>query len=352
MPTKPTDADLLDFLDEIGWQSSTLLNATAIAVRWERWLAARTPPVAPMAATHREFKAYLDERKATLAARPDGGGSATVHKDWQVITAIYAWAARPIAGVLITAGRYRGKRLPGAGILAANPMVRVMEPFVADPQVRMAATGDVTKLIEHFSATARKRQQGGQAERARRDAAMVALMFRGGCRVGELPWIDVDHLVRDTAGHIVAVSVGGRDGTKTKARKPRLVPVIDEAPKLLERYLRLRGTEPGPLFLGRAIHTHSPDRRLTTGAVCGVVERAAKRLGLSISPHDMRRGWAVESKRRGVDMASIKRSGGWRNDEIVNRYFGKEADVLAVEAFHAAADNPTPPQRLTVLRQA
>jgi len=175
--------------------------------------------------------------------------------------------------------------------------------------------------------------------------AMVSLIFRSGCRVGEVPWIDLDHVVRDADGVITHCIIGGDDGAHTKSGKRRLVPITDETPKLLERYLRHRGQQPGPLFLGREAHTAALDRRLQAHAICDVVQRAAKQLGIAISPHDMRRGWAIQSKRRGVDAASLKRAAGWASDAMMNRYFGPEGDLLAVEAFHTAAataNNQTP----------
>lgn len=337
----PIDADLADFFDECGWRSTTLANARSILGRWQRWLGDRTP----MQATHRDLKAYLVDRQAADI------GPSTIHKEWQVITAVYAWAARPVGGELVTAGRYRGKRLPGAGLLDANPMLRVPEPFVPHtPKVRYAGHDDVATLIDYFAKLARERR-GGEKERALRNAAMVSLMFRSGCRVGELPWIELCDVVRDGDGRILAVYVGGRDGRHAKNGNRRLVPVTDETPRLLERYLRRRGLGEGPLFVGRDAHTVASDGRLQTNAIRIFVRRAAKRCNVTISPHDMRRGWAVESKRRGVDNVSIKQMAGWSNDTIMNRYFGPEREVLALEAFHAAAarNNGASSQRLRLV---
>ena len=79
-----------------------------------------------------------------------------------------------------------------------------------------------------------------------------------------------------------------------------------------------------------------------------MVRRAAERCGLTISSHDMRRGWAIESKRRGVDLGDIKKAAGWSTDAMADRYFGTEAGLLAVEAFHRAAEASTSrgPRRL------
>jgi excisionase family DNA binding protein len=216
MPTAPTDADLADFLDESGWRASTLINACSVLRRWEAWLAARD--VAVMAATHRDLKAYLAERDAANIS------AATRHKDWQVIRAVYAWAARSTKGDPDAKKGSPGSR-PGAAILTADPMVRVPEPFVSStPNVRFAAAADVAALEDHFAQLARLRRGGGETDRHRRNAAMVSMMFRSGCRVGDLPWIDLADLVRDDAGTIVACRLGGDDGSHTKTGKARIVP--------------------------------------------------------------------------------------------------------------------------------
>lgn len=337
MPTMPTDADLADFVDECGWRSSTLTNACSVLRRWERWLTARD--VAVMAATHRDLKAYLAERDQA------GVGAATRHKEWQVLRAVYEWAAR--STVPDPHAKRQRDRRPGAGILTADPMVRVAAPYVSPtPRVRYATAADVAALEDYFGRIARQRRGGGEAERGLRNAAMVSMMFRSGCRVGDLPWIDLGHLVRDAHDRLVACQLGGDDGSHTKSGRSRLVPVLDETPVLLERYLRRRGTTPGPLFLGRAVHTADPDRRLTAAAIRDVVGRAAKACGVTISSHDMRRAWTVESKRRGVPDLSIRLAAGWSSDAMLLRYFGPAAEQLAVDDFHAAT---APAPRLRVV---
>jgi len=315
LPVTVSDPDLADFLDEVSWSPANRANARCNLARLERHL--RELGVAPLDATHRHLRGYLQAREDA------GAGGATRHKEWQHFRAFYAWAARPVAD-------------GGAGVLDADPALRVGAPEVPKaPKVRVATADDVAVLLDYFARTARLRRGGGERERALRNSAMVSLMFRSGCRVGELPWIDVADLVRDRAGELVAVAVGGDDGTHTKAGKGRLVPLVDETPKVLERYLRTRGDAPGPLFLGREKHTSDLGRRLSTRAVRDVVERGARAAGVTLSSHDLRRGWTVESHRRGVDTVSLRLVGGWTSDDMIVRYLGPDAQAHAVEAFRA-----------------
>jgi integrase len=321
MSASPADADLCDFLDETGWAASTLRSASSILRLWESFLAKRSVEV--LDADHGDLKAWLAEASELAGS--------TRHKRWQVVGAFYGWAATPIPR--------RSDDPPGAGILEVNPMSRVRAPHVpASLTARIASVGDAHLLLEHFARQSRAmRGRGdGERERALRNAALVSLMIRSGLRSSDVAGLDLSHLVRDDAGEIVAVVVGGDDGTRTKNRKRRMAPVVDETPRLLARYLRARGEAPGPLFVGRASHTLDPDRRMTSRAVQDVVRRAAVSCGLELSAHDLRRGWTVESASRGVDRGWIKATAGWGNDQMLDRYLGAKRDETAVAAFRAA----------------
>lgn len=322
MPTLPTDPDLCDFLDESGWEETTLSNARSILRRWETFVTARGVEV--MDADHRDLKAWL-AADAHLAG-------ATLHKRWQVVGTFYGWAATPVPR--------RATDPAGAGMLETNPMARVKAPHV--PQAltaRIATVEQAHDVVAHFARRAgvvRGRGDGGERERALRNAAMVSLMIRSGLRSSDVVGLDLDHLVRDEAGDIVAVVVGGDDGTRTKSKRRRMAPVVDETPRLVARYLRVRGEAAGPLFLGRAAHTADLDRRMTARAVQDVIRRGAKAIGVELSSHDLRRGWAVESASRGVDRGWIKAAGGWGNDQMLDRYLGAKRDEVAVAQFRAA----------------
>ena len=190
----------------------------------------------------------------------------------------------------------------GANLLEANPMLKVLAPHVPDvlPGRRYAQAVSVAALLTYYDRLATFRRHGsGEFVRAKRNAAVLALVAGSGMRIGEVPWIDLHHLVR-AGDDYVAVIVGGDDGTHTKNRKGREVPVSEEASRYLRRYLRYRGTEPGPLFLGREAHTVDPSGRMTTRALQEVFKRATRRTGVSPSPHDLRREWTATAHRNGA----------------------------------------------------
>lgn len=323
MPTMPTHPELAEFIDEMGWKPETVRVTASNLRRWETWLG--TQHVDVLAADHTHLRTYLAERDAA------GIGSTTRHKDWQHVRAFYTWAARPI-------DRTDRKGRPGAGLLATDPMARCRPPELVVRAQRSATPADAAAMVDYFVAIARQRRGGGEAERAWRSAAIISLLMRSGVRGCEVPWIDVAHLVRDPHGTLVACHI---DGAHTKNGQDRLVPLTDETPTLLARYLRRRGDTPGPLFLGRVGHTARRDGRLSTNAVQQVVRRAATACGLTFSAHDFRRGWAVISAARGVDRGWLKIIGGWDKDVMLDRYLGPEKRRLAVDEFHATVTGRT-----------
>jgi integrase len=313
MPQQPLDDDVADFLDDSDWTAAVKINATSILNRWTRWCGDHATTV--LDADRKTLRAYLAERQAAEIA------ASTRKKDWQVITALYTWAATPT-------------RQRGGGLLTDNPMASVRPPAVPSrPQTRAAKPADVEALEDYFAELVRRRPE--HAERARRDAAMISLMWRSGLRVGELPWIDVDDITEHHSGQwLIRLR-----GEHTKSDEARLVPVHPQTRRLLERYLRKRTRMPGPLFLGRAAHTRDPDLRLTVRAIRGVVARAAKATGVPLSSHQLRRGWTSQFLRQSHgDVLTLEIVGGWADHRMPRRYLADEEADAAIDRFFDVAD--------------
>lgn len=312
MPTYPTHPELCEFLDEVDWSAHTIRVALSNLRRWEQVCAAAGVDV--LAADHHLLRDHLRARKEA------GIGGETMHKEWQAVRAFYRWAATAVAN-------------GGPGLLAEDPMLRVKAPQVTVRTQRAADPDVALKLIEHFARIARQRRGGGEEARGWRDAAIVSLMMRAGVRSNEIGWIDLEHLVRDGRNELVACHI-----PKTKNGQERLVPLTDEAPRLLGRYLRKRGPAAGPLFAGRPGRTRDRDGRLSARAVQQMIARGGEAIGVTVSAHDFRRGWAITSAERGVDRGWLKIIGGWDKDVMLDRYLGPNKRRLAVDEFHAAID--------------
>ena len=312
MPQTPLDADVADFLDESQWTPPVVANATSKLNAWTRWLA----PTAPCDATSRHLRDYLRERADTVS-------SSTRRDDWKMIRAFYRWAATPT-------------RLHGGGLLKEDPMDGVKGPHVSQrPATRAAKADEVAALEDYFDGLARQRRAGGEMERARRNAAIVSLMFRSGVRSGEIPWIDLADLHQRPNGR-PAIHLRAEH---TKTGEARTVPVLPETERYLTRYLRARGSERGPLFAGRILHTRDRGGRLQAAAVQRVIMRAAKRCAIPVSAHQLRRGWTGEYLRAGGDVLSLEVVGGWADHRMPRRYLADEEAAAAIDRFYDVADN-------------
>jgi site-specific recombinase XerD len=145
-----------------------------------------------------------------------------------------------------------------------------------------------------------------------RDGAAVALLYCAGLRRAEAAALDVDSLLSE--GEIV---VPGKGGSLAMASLGAGVPWV-------ERWLSVRGREPGPLLW----HVR-PNGKLVAAALCGaavgaIVTRRAAQAGLDrVSAHCLRRGFASELLRRGHDHLLVARALRHRDVRSVARYDGR-----------------------------
>jgi site-specific recombinase XerD len=302
-PQQPSDDTVADFLDECGWADSNVANAISSLNRWTRFLTERGVTVAE--ASRKDCVAYVRQREGEVKA-------STARVDWRMLRALYGWLAVPV-------------RDGGGGGRADDPMVGVKGPKVPKrPTTRAAKADEVAKLEAVFDLS----------ELGKRNAAMVSLMWRSGVRVGELPQLDLEdyqQLGNDRA--LLAID-------ETKTDEPRVVPVHYETQRYLARYLRKRGTAPGPLFRGNPERTRSPEGRLATKAIQEVVRRARPRAGVRVSPHQLRRGFTskflIDS---GGDVLTLEIVGGWADHRMPRRYLADEEAQASVQRFYDVADS-------------
>lgn len=142
-----------------------------------------------------------------------------------------------------------------------------------------------------------------------RDAAIIAVLYLSGLRRAEVISLNLGDL--DTTG---ALLVHG------KGRKERKVYIVNKGQDYLQRWLELRGTQPGPLFCqtrgGKIIV--SP---LTSQAVYIMLRRKAEKIGLDpLSPHDLRRSFISDLLDRGADIATVAKLAGHSDIKTTSRY--------------------------------
>jgi site-specific recombinase XerD len=146
----------------------------------------------------------------------------------------------------------------------------------------------------------------------RRDAAILAIMYSCGLRREEVTKLDLADYDDNNKKFVV----------HGKRSKERAVYLADGAVSALQDWLKVRGNDPGPIFL--EINRGSnlvPEKRLTTQAIYHLLKSRAKRAGVErFSPHDIRRTFISDLLEAGVDIAIVARMAGHSSVDTTARY--------------------------------
>lgn len=165
---------------------------------------------------------------------------------------------------------------------------------------------DAAELTALLQSCARDRGPAGV-----RDGALIALAYACGLRRAEIVAIDVADY--DAAQQTVRI--------RGKRNKRRTVPLAPGAVDALAGWLRVRGNDPGPLFVRILKGDHVTTKRLTPQAVYYIEERRAQTAGIdAFSPHDLRRTFAGDLLDAGVDIATVQKLMGHANTNTTARY--------------------------------
>ena len=155
-----------------------------------------------------------------------------------------------------------------------------------------------------------------------RDAALLAVLRVTGARRHEVAGADLGDL--DVARGTLRV-VGKRDKERTCH--------LGDAVVDLEAWLDVRGGEPGPLFLP---WSHKREeflpRRLTPSGVYCALKKVAKRAGVQMSPHDLRRTATGDLLDADVDLATVQKILGHEDPKTTARYDRRPARTQAAAA--------------------
>ena len=159
------------------------------------------------------------------------------------------------------------------------------------------------------------RRSRGESLRAKRDYAMLAMLFGCGLRRSELAGLEVDD-IQTRQGHWAIVDLIGKGG------HVRTVPIPHWAKQAIDEWTSAAGISKGRIF--RAV--------ARTGKVCGsgisenvvlYVVRSCQRAGLEhIAPHDLRRTCAKLCHTNGGELEQIQFLLGHASVLTTERYLG------------------------------
>ncbi|HEY8019917.1 MAG TPA: tyrosine recombinase XerC [Thermoanaerobaculia bacterium] len=201
------------------------------------------------------------------------------------------------------------------GFLAANPAQGVPTPRVPKTLPRHLRPGEIENLLEAPS---------GDGPAARRDRAILELLYATGLRVGEL--VSLDWRAVDLPGRALRV-VG-------KGNKERMVPFGRPAAEALRAWLEVwesvRGEASGgdgeePIFLN-----FRDGGRLTDRSVRRILDRYVGEAAIAagVHPHTLRHTFATHLLENGADLRAIQELLGHASLSTTQKYTHLEIDRL------------------------
>lgn len=261
--------------------------------------------------TLRAYAADLEQFRAFLGER-SGGPPPVAELDHRLLRRFLA-SLQPGRSAATTARKLSSLRglfdhLVQRGVLPANPARRVRMPRVP------------RKLPTHLSRDEARglmgAAEGAETARARRDAALLELLYGSGLRVSEAVALDVP-----AARALVTGDEGGVLRVRGKGRKERDVPVGPPAQLALRRYLELRG-ELSPPEGETALFLNARGRRLGDRSIRRIVKQAGLVAAVlkDLHPHALRHSFATHLLEGGADLRAIQEMLGHASLATTQRY--------------------------------
>jgi site-specific recombinase XerD len=156
----------------------------------------------------------------------------------------------------------------------------------------------------------------GHSMRARRDYAMLAMLFGCGFRRSELVGLEIDD-IQMRQGHWAVVDLIGKGG------HIRTVPIPYWVKAALDQWTRAAAVDEGKIFRAVARSGKVRGRGLSQNVVWYVVRTCCERAGLEhIAPHDLRRTCAKLCHDRGGELEQIQFLLGHASVQTTERYLG------------------------------
>jgi site-specific recombinase XerD len=158
-----------------------------------------------------------------------------------------------------------------------------------------------------------------------RDTALIAILRGGGIRRAEAVNLDLADF---------NLSTGALEIREGKGKKDRTVYLPESAIALVEKWLSLRGEEPGPLLFPIRKGGEIQFRRMTDDGVLKILQRRAFLAGVdSFSPHDFRRTFCSDLLDAGVDIVTVQKLAGHASPVTTAKYDrrGEETKRQAVQ---------------------
>ncbi len=258
---------------------------------------------------------------------------------------IRRWAAqmhsqgRSPRGIALILSGWRGfyAWLGRDGLVTANPVQDVHAPRAAKPLPKALSVDDAV-LLATFHDT------NSDPWLDRRDAAIVALLYGAGLRVGELVGLDTS---ASPQAHGWLDLPEGEAHVLGKGSKRRSVPIGNKAVLAVQAWLVVRSTaprisDPSALFIGRR------GARLSAQSVWQRLQQRSQRSGIAtpVHPHMLRHSFASHVLQSSSDLRAVQELLGHANITTTQVYTRLDFQHLAkaYDAAHPRARIKNPPK--------
>ncbi|MDD5486666.1 MAG: site-specific tyrosine recombinase XerD [Dehalococcoidales bacterium] len=190
------------------------------------------------------------------------------------------------------------------GHLTDNPAENISSPKVGKSLPDAITISEVRALISQPSKSS--------APEAKRDRAMLELLYAGGMRVSELIALNVEDV--DTLNNTVRCF--------GKGRKERIVPIYPQAAQSVAIYLKDARPSLSKKDSEPALFLNQRGERLTRQGLWQILKAYAKAAGLGdrVTPHTLRHSFATHMLSGGADLRSVQEMLGHANISTTQIY--------------------------------
>jgi integrase/recombinase XerD len=196
--------------------------------------------------------------------------------------------------------------LQAEGKVKTNPTESLASPKVGKQLPKPLTVQEIDELLEQ---PARR-----NTPEAKRDRAMLEVMYATGLRVTELVSLDVDDAALDNPRPFIRL-VG-------KGNRERQIPVLEQPAQEVEEYIkyarpRLVGERPE-----KALFVNRRGERLTRQGFWLILKGYAREAGISgrVTPHTLRHSFATHMLRGGMDIHKVQELLGHANISTTQVY--------------------------------
>ncbi len=303
----------------------------AAARRWQSWLAhERRLSANTLDAYSRDLASFLSFLAEHLGAEPDIADLARLR-----VADFRAWLARRLMDGISQRSNSRAlsaiRGFFGFEKLCHNPALGMLHaPSVGPSEPRPLSVDQARASVENVGALAKTPWT------ARRDTALVMLLYGAGLRIGEALGLNLGDLPAAAPGNDATLTITGKGG------KQRMTPLLAVVRAAIDDYIAgcpYKLEADGPLFVG------ARGGRLNPGVVQRQLRLLRGALGLpeSATPHALRHSFATHMLAGGAGMRDIQELLGHASLSTTQRYTEVDAESLlkSYAAAHPRAHSQT-----------